>query len=462
MSTLKKEKLTDSPNIFVKLNWTWAHTFVFLQIVSQLLLLVPQVGHFRFLLRISCFSMSLLLLAFLPAKGPKHPAHNAAIIIIVIMLLEFGLHPNINSINAGIVHCLMYIAIIGPIFWVRSLKITPTGFESLLFIMWGFNTLSAIFGVLQVYYPGQFQPPLAEAIKNNAFGGTDLLISLANGAKVYRPMGLSDTPGGAGGSGYYAFLFGIGFALKSKNFISQIIYIVSAILGLFCIYLCQIRAVLVVCGVSIIFLALVLLIKKQFAQLTVMLPGVTAMFLATFYWATAIGGKGTKNRLSSLTSSSADKVYHQGRGEFLQEAFDTVLPQFPLGGGLGRWGMINGYFGDNTDLDSLPFWVEIQWTGWIVDGGIFMLLAYPIALFITCQTTGQIALNTKVPEFSIWSTLIFGYNIGAIALTFSYPLFISQGGMEFWLLNSALFIAASNSKVPPMLKSKNAQVYSSP
>ena len=30
---------------------------------------------------------------------------------------------------------------------------------------------------------------------------------------------------------------------------------------------------------------------------------------------------------------------------------------------------------------------------------------------------------------------------GALALTFSYPFFMSQPGMEFWLLNAALFSA---------------------
>ena len=30
----------------------------------------------------------------------------------------------------------------------------------------------------------------------------------------------------------------------------------------------------------------------------------------------------------------------------------------------------------------------------------------------------------------------------ALALTFSYPIFLSQAGMEFWLLNATLFAAA--------------------
>ena len=37
---------------------------------------------------------------------------------------------------------------------------------------------------------------------------------------------------------------------------------------------------------------------------------------------------------------------------------------------------------------------------------------------------------------------MLAYDVGAVALTFNYPLFIGQGGMEFWLLNAALFTAA--------------------
>ena len=43
----------------------------------------------------------------------------------------------------------------------------------------------------------------------------------------------------------------------------------------------------------------------------------------------------------------------------------------------------------------------------------------------------------------VWATLILAYDVGAVANTFSYPLFIGQGGMEFWLLNAALFGAAA-------------------
>jgi hypothetical protein len=42
----------------------------------------------------------------------------------------------------------------------------------------------------------------------------------------------------------------------------------------------------------------------------------------------------------------------------------------------------------------------------------------------------------------LWATVILGYSIGTCALTFSFPVFLSQTGMEFWLLNAVVFTAA--------------------
>ena len=43
--------------------------------------------------------------------------------------------------------------------------------------------------------------------------------------------------------------------------------------------------------------------------------------------------------------------------------------------------------------------------------------------------------------------MVLAYSVGLTALTFSYPVFIGQPGMEFWLLNAALVGAART--LPP-------------
>jgi hypothetical protein len=88
--------------------------------------------------------------------------------------------------------------------------------------------------------------------------------------------------------------------------------------------------------------------------------------------------------------------------------------------------------------------VEIQWTGWLLDGGVPLMIAYVVGLMKACLTAWKIAICRQLGDFKFWGGLIFAYNIGALAITFNYPLFISQSGMEFWLLNTALFVAANH------------------
>lgn len=433
-------------SIWKKLNWTWAHSFILLQFTLQLLLLIPQVGLLRVPMRVASFALSLFLLIKLKPEGNKHPATNPALIVMAILVLELSLHPQINSITAGLAQCAMYLAILSPLFWVRGLKITQVGFNSLMFLMWGIHTLSSCFGVLQVYFPGKFQPSLSTVIQNSIYGGDNLLITLTNGIQVYRPMGLTDSPGGAANAGFYALLFGVVIAIKYKNPILQIAGIASGGMGLFCIYLSQIRSILVLAAISIILLLVVLIRTAQIARLTMMVFSVTALFIGTFSWAVAIGGQSTLNRITSLFVVSAHQVYQENRGHFLQDTINNLLPKYPLGAGLGRWGMMNNYFGDNTYLESQPIYVEIQWTGWLLDGGVPLILAYVAALYLAGITAWKIAINPKLGDFALWGGLVFAYNLGAIAITFNYPIFNSQGGMELWLLNAALFAATNNIK----------------
>lgn len=437
----------DSPLVNTQPYWTWAHTFILLQFSLQILLLFPQIGVFRVPMRVTSFALSLLLLVLLKGEGPKHPATNPAFWAIGIVLLEFCLHPYMNSIPAGAAQCALYIAILGPLFWVRRLKITPKGFESLIFIMWSFHTLSAFFGVLQVTFPGQFQPAVSTTILSGPYGGDGLLITLASGERVYRPMGLTDVPGGAATAGFYALLFSVGIALKQRNPLLWLACIGSGAVGLVCIYLSQVRSILIFATISMACFAVVLVRTGQIKRLVAMSSGVAGLFAATFSWAIAIGGASTLGRINSLFAGRPEEVYQKNRGIFLQDTLENLLPQYPLGAGLGRWGTVNIYFGDNVNPLTQPLWVEIQWTGWLYDGGVPLIFVYIAALYCACRTAWKIATARQLGDFAIWGGLIFAYNIGALAITFNYALFISQGGMEFWLLNTALFVAANNSRM---------------
>jgi hypothetical protein len=444
---LKKEKsLLHSTPLYLPFHWTWIHTFVLSLFFFQIILLFPQIGILRVPIRVATFATSLLFLILFGAKGERHPATIPAIVVMMLMVLNFAFHPLINSFTSGLAQSIFYLAILAPLLWVTGLKITPKSFESLIVMMWIFYTLSAGVGVLQMYFPGQFQPVLSTTLQKGVYGGQHLLITLASGEQVYRPMGLTDQPGGAATAGLYAILFGVFMALKHRNPLFWAAGAGTSAIGLFCIFLSQTRAILVISVVCLLFFAFILLRTAQFSRLTMMLSGVTALFAATFTWAIAVGGKSTLERLNSLFADKAENVYGQNRGGFLQDTIENLLPNYPLGAGLGRYGMMNQYFGDRQNRDAQPFFVEIQWQGWVLDGGIPMILCYVGAVLVTCYTTYKIAINRELGDFALFGGLIFGYNIGAIAMTFSYAFFMSQDGMLFWLLNTALFVAARNYK----------------
>lgn len=427
-----------------KLDWGWAHGFVILQFVLQLLLLFPQFGVLRVPMRMGAFALGLFLLVWVQGQRVKHPATRAAVWVLGVLALSFCLNPFMNSVVSGLAQAAMYIAILSPLFWGGRLKLRLKGFEQLILLIWGFHSLSALFGVLQTYFPGQLQPYLSTTIQKGAYGGSHLLITLANGMQVYRPMGLTDTPGGAAISGFYALMFGIGIAFCKRNGLIRLICAGSATVGLLCIYLSQIRSVLVFAAICVVCFAIVLLRQGSFGRFASVVTASSVLAVMTFGWAIAIGGESTLERIVSLTAENPGTVVYQNRGRFLENTLTVLLPQYPLGAGLGRWGMMNNYFGDNTHFFSQPIWVEIQWTGWLLDGGIPLILAYVAALYCACRTAWRIALNPRIDGFRLWGGLIFAYNIGALAITFNYPLFIGQSGMEFWLLNSTLFTAFHN------------------
>jgi len=44
-------------------------------------------------------------------------------------------------------------------------------------------------------------------------------------------------------------------------------------------------------------------------------------------------------------------------------------------------------------------------------------------------------------EIGAWAALLFAYDVAALAMTFGSPIFMSQAGLEFWLLNGCLCAA---------------------
>jgi hypothetical protein len=423
--------------------WNWVHNFMLIQFIFQLLLLVPGIGAARTAVRVGSFGLSLYLLTMRDEGRVDYPVRFSAYGILLVLFLSLCFSFNLNSVPAGLGQIVMYLSIIGPLFWAAKLPLSAQGFRNLLTLLWAFQAISSVFGLLQTYFPAQFQFQISSVYDNNP-NLEGLKIVLENGVSIYRPSGLTDQPGGAALAGFYTVLFGMAFFLEGKSKYLSKLGLASTFIGFFCIYMSQIRNILIATCLCISCLLLVLAFTRNFKRVVTLIGAIQPMILGTFAWAVAIGGTKTLDRITSLFAGSAEDVYRQNRGHFLEDTINVLLPKYPWGAGLGRWGMMNAYFGKNGNPLTDQLWVEIQWTGWLLDGGIPLIFAYTSALVFASYLTLKTSFERhRQDELSFWGSVIFSYNIGIIMITFNYPVFISQMGMEFWLLNTSLFVAAN-------------------
>ena len=426
----------------------WVQSFVVLLILCQLALLSGDVGPLRLLVRAAAFGAGLVMLVLLRGRGKAHPAAGPAFLALVVVAVAV-FHPDTTGLVPGVAQAALYAAVLSPVFWVPRLTVDTRALRQVVMILWAFHTLSALFGVLQVYFPGEFQPHLSSVIASKGKGYLEsLMITTASGVRVFRPMGLTDVPGGASISGLYAVLFGTGFFLTRRRLPMLLASAVSMTLGMMCLYLSQVRAVLVMTGIAVLVVAAILAWRRDGTRLLTLTATVAVLGLVGWSAAMSLAGPSVARRMASLVASRPGAVYYNERGHFFQEALTETLPRAPFGSGLGHWGMMATYFGKGGD-SSKSVWVEIQWAGWIVDGGAPLVLAYMTALAVALWAAWKIARAPSLPgarDLPFWGVIVFAHGVGAVALTFSYPIFLSQAGMEFWLLNAALFAAARHAR----------------
>ena len=435
----------------------WVQGFIALLLVCQVLLLFEGIGGLRMLVRAAAFGASLALLVFLRGPGGRHPAAPFGVGIVAMMLLGLA-HPGTTNLTAGAAQAAMYLAVLGPLFWAARLRMDVRTLSQALFILWGFHTVSATLGVLQVMFPGQFQPALSTIVTSKGKGYLEsLMIVTASGVKVFRPMGLYDVPGAAAVSSMYAILLGTGFLLTRRGPWMAAVSVGSMGLGMTCLYLSQVRSALVMTMISLVALAGLLAVRREGGKLLRLAVTVGGVIALGYTAAMTLAGPAVTRRLATLAAGRPAQVYYQNRGGFLEDVFTDLMPRYPLGAGLGRWGMMAAYFGKPADAGS-SLWVEIQWAGWMVDGGIPLTFLYAAAMataLITAWKVSRRAREAGNDELAFWASLVLAYSVGLCALTFSYPVFIGQPGMEFWLLNTALF-GAARSLAPPKPKRRRA------
>ncbi|MFP2895821.1 hypothetical protein [Corallococcus sp. 4LFB] len=420
--------------------------FIALLFVCQLALLMEALAPVRVVFRILSFGTSLALLVLVKGPRLKHPAMPFLLASAGLTALNF-FHPGTNTPLAAAAQLGIQVSVFAPLFWASRLRIDAKLFGRVVLLLFLFNVVSASLGILQVSFPGRFQPALSAMVESQGEGYVrSLQFETASGARVFRPMGLTDVPGGASTGAFYSVLLGGAFLLSRQGLSRKVLGAAGIGIGLICLYLGQVRVAAVTLLVCMAAFGLVLTVSGRWVRLVTLASVVGGFAVVAFGWAVAVGGDAVLARWSTLTASDPTQVYQSNRGRFLDSTFAEVLPEFPLGAGLGRYGMANAYFGDNSDRASPPLWAEIQWTAWAYDGGWLGMVCYPLALLATLGWGFQVARrrDDSRGEFWLWGSLLFAYDLGALAQTFSYQFFMSQMGMEFWLLNAAFFSAYWN------------------
>lgn len=409
--------------------------------------MVEALGGIRTLLRIAAFASSLGMLAVIPIQGtPGHPARKTAIVALGVMLIGL-LHPT-ASVFAGMAHWFLNVAVWAPLFWAARVVCTARTMRNLLILLWLFNLTGAVVGVLQVYFPERFSPS-TEFVRNLLGVFADgLLIERSDGKQIWRPFGLSDSPGGAAVSGSFAVVAGVFLMTFRTKWYIRYLAVVGIGVGVFCIYVCGVRFAMVTTALGVLVLLLIQTVQGRLtraASLLIVIPVVTAGAIG---WTQSISGDRVTERVNSLGEGSASTIYYKNRGKFIEQSLLEELPKYPLGAGMGRYGMMVKYFGDKRSTLP-PLWAEVQLTGWLYDGGLpLVLLAYG-AVFGTFFVTLRIAVSRKFPaELSDFAAVITALNVGWIAASFNFPFFHSQTGILFWMLNAVLFSAAQCSLRP--------------
>lgn len=426
----------------------------------QVALLSGSIGKVRVLVRMATFGVSVLLLA-LRGRGKPSPAVKTAKFILAIIALSF-FNPYGNTLAASAAQAAMYVAILGPLFWVPRLSIDISTLRRVMLMVWIFQSVSALVGILQIYFPGRFDPAISTVILNQGRAYVkDLQYQNAYGERVFRAMGLSDIPGGAGTAGFYATLLGAAFLNIWRKWSSRTLAIGSMVVGVTAIFLSNVRSSLATLVVCVAALTVVVAIRRarsradrlvwrrhEAGALTRLLAVLGVVAFCGFTWAIAVGGGSTAERFTTLTVSDPGTVYHKSRGRFIEYSIEELLPVYPLGAGLGRWGMMNHYFGDNSDPKTAMIWAEEQFTAWLVDGGIPLILVYLYAISVTTLFAFKLSLARIDPEMAMLAAVICAYDVSALVSSLGYPFFASQSGMEFWTLNALLFAAAASSVQP--------------
>ena len=431
-------------------DWGLAEFFVVSQTAIPALLFLPGTQRIRLYVRVASFAISMALLAwwaFGDAKaGRKHPSQPwlvASILYIAVMVL----HPFTSSALGGLAQLVLYVAVMAPLFWTPSLVRNADHLAKLMTLLLVCNGFNAFVGVMQVYDPGRWMPQeMSHIVTESAFGLGAVTYRGPNGSLIVRPPGLFDNPGAVAGPAMYAALLGLVFATSASKWWKRGIALIGSGAGVAAIYLSQVRVSLVVLALMLAAYAGLLMLQQRKQRAFIFGAAAGVMVVGAFALALGLGGQSIAERTFTLFAQDPVSLYSASRGGQLTYSFNDLMTSYPLGAGLGRWGMISGYFGGG---DQPGLWAEIQIAGWAIDGGIPLVVLGIAAPVVALATLVKVALFDRDAKVRACASIALAANLGTAALIFSFTPFVTQIGLQFWFLAGAVSGIASTPQPRP-------------
>lgn len=423
-------------------SWGFAEFFVISQTALPALLYFPGTQPLRLYIRIASFAISFVtLLWWAVASAKTTRPHRAQPLILASMgyvaLMLF--HPSTGSALAGLAQLVLYLSVLAPMFWASAFVRSPQHLARLMALLLICNGANALVGVLQVYDPVRWMPQeLSRVMTESIYGLGTVTYQGPEGRLIVRPPGLFDNPGAVAGPGMYAALLGLVFASSAIAAWKRVAALGASFAGIAAIYLSQVRVSLVVSVFMFGTYFLILLVQQRRSRAVLFGAAAAAIVVSTFSFALVLGGKSIAERTMTLFADDPVTIYAASRGGQLIYTFRELLQTYPLGAGLGRWGMIAAYFGTGSSSGVAPLWAEIQVAGWAIDGGIVLLGLSIAALFVTLLSEAQAARDDPDARIRACAAVVLAANFGTAALIFTFTPFVTQIGLQFWFLAGAL------------------------
>lgn len=446
------EEHTDAPPDLLWGRVTWIEAFIAVQFLWGALIFLPGAQQYRGYIRALPYVVSLGMLArsTIQRRTGTSLARGSGLMMCALILLVVNLLNPQSQLYAGIAQCVFQLSIAAPLFWTPKAVRSPAVLERVLMLVFILNAASAGLGVLQVYFPDRFMPPEFSSLgfQLNQYFLDGLTYTGNDGRAIVRPPGLSDQPGAAALAGAIGAILGFGLLLRRRNPIHIIAILAAITVSFAAIYFSQVRSTLLATLAAGSVLALVALRRGRIAGAGwVVLTG-GAMVVTSFLWASSVGGESLSNRFGNLRGSGAIDAYRSGRGIFVTQTMGELLDRYPLGAGVGRWGMMNAYFGDQSGYESAPIYVEIQLTGWLLDGGVLMWMLYGGAVLVALWKAFSLT-KSKDPLLAENAIVVLSLNTYILILCMNAPVFNTQLGILFWTLAGALHGSTSSQDLAP-------------